>query len=66
MPDTLILLSTGRGAIACDNCGTTQTHEVRLYWNDTTGKLEVQKECKCFSEETKYQEDFDVLVPTKA
>jgi len=67
MSDVMILLITGRGNITCSNCGENEEHEIRLYYNDTTGKLEVQKECICYDYDAdeKYQEDFEGSLSAK-
>jgi len=68
MADVLVYIISARESLECDNCGTTQLHELKLYWNDTVKKLEMQRHCVCQDTEEptqKYQENRDVLLTDK-
>ncbi|KPK65692.1 hypothetical protein AMJ71_06060 [candidate division TA06 bacterium SM1_40] len=60
MADVEVLLLEAREDLACSNCGTTQEHRVRLYYNVTRRELHVSKQCKCDTAGTAYVEHFDV------
>lgn len=68
MPDTRVLILNRHAELACDNCGTTQLHDVQIYWNDTTQRLEVRRECKCFVGDSseKYIEEYKVDLEAEA
>ncbi len=68
MADELVLMATAREDIACANCGETLPNTVRLYYNNTTGKLEVQMQCQCQNsgdDGDAYQEESDVALTAK-
>ena len=68
MADARVLVATARGDIACPNCSATQEHVIRIYYNDTTGALDVEKQCVCYSEDspgTKYVEQYEATLVAK-
>jgi len=47
MGDERIELIAATANHDCPNCGTNQLNRFTLYWNETQGRLEVDKVCVC-------------------
>lgn len=66
MADVRVLLVETRASISCPNCSSTQTNTVRLYWNETQDRLDVDKVCVCQvdgDDATIYEENNQVAIP---